>query len=242
MSPRPIRVLVADDQALLRGSFRVLVESAPGLVVVGEAATGAESVELARRERPDVVLMDVRMPQLDGIEATQRICGSPETAGTRVLILTMFVLDAYVYAALRAGASGFLLKDTPPADLLAAIRLVAAGEALLAPAITRRLIQRHARGADKHRAALASLTAREIDVLMCIARGLSNSEIAPELHLGGATIKTHVSRCWTSSEFATAFRLRSSHTRPASSQGAPRDAYAPRFTRYLDPTAVAAFT
>jgi DNA-binding NarL/FixJ family response regulator len=191
-----IRVLVADDQALLRGSFRVLVESAPGLVVVGEAATGAESVELARRERPDVILMDVRMPQLDGIEATQRICGSPETAGTRVLILTMFDLDAYVYAALRAGASGFLLKDTPPADLLAAIRLVAAGDALLAPSVTRRLIAEFARRpppVDLPRE-LDGVTDREREVLGLVAAGLSNQEIAQHLHLGLGTVKTHISR------------------------------------------------
>jgi DNA-binding NarL/FixJ family response regulator len=192
-----IRVLVADDQALLRGSFRVLVESAPGLVVVGEAATGAEAVEVARRERPDVVLMDVRMPQLDGIEATQRICGSPETAGTRVLILTMFDLDAYVYAALRAGASGFLLKDTPPADLLAAIRLVAAGEALLAPTVTKRLVAEFARRPPAAVALpreLDGVTDREREVLVLIAGGLSNQEISEHLHVGLGTAKTHVSR------------------------------------------------
>jgi len=193
----PVRVLVADDQALLRGSFRVLVESSPGLVVVGEAATGAESVELARRERPDVVLMDVRMPQLDGIEATRRICESPETAATRVLILTMFDLDRYVFAALRAGASGFLLKDTPPADLLAAIRLVAAGEGLLAPSVTRRLIAEFARrpgpAVDLARE-LDGVTEREREVLVLVAGGLSNTEIAEHLHLGLGTVKTHVGR------------------------------------------------
>jgi DNA-binding NarL/FixJ family response regulator len=192
-----IRVLVADDQALLRGSFRVLVESAPDLAVVGEAATGAEAVELTHRERPDVVLMDVRMPQLDGIEATRRICGSPELAGTRVLILTMFDLDAYVYAALRAGASGFLLKDTPPADLLAAVRLVAAGEALLAPTVTRRLIAEFARRPPpvvELPRELVGVTDREREVLVLIAGGLSNQEIAEHLHVGVGTVKTHVSR------------------------------------------------
>ncbi|WP_243726263.1 response regulator, partial [Actinomadura rubrisoli] len=130
-----IRVLVADDQALLRGSFRVLVDTAPGLVTVGEAGTGAEALDLAARERPDVVLMDVRMPEMDGIEATRRICA--DLPDVRVLILTTFDLDAYVYTALRAGASGFLLKDTPPADLLSAIRVVAEGDSLLAPTVTR---------------------------------------------------------------------------------------------------------
>ena len=144
-APAVIRVLVADDQALVRGSFRLLVETAPGLTAVGEAANGKEAVELAGRVRPDVVLMDVRMPELDGIEATRRICGDPATDGVRVLILTTFDLDDYVYAALRAGASGFLLKDTPPADLLTAIEVVAAGEALLAPTVTRRLIAEFSR-------------------------------------------------------------------------------------------------
>ncbi|RJL29976.1 response regulator [Bailinhaonella thermotolerans] len=190
-----IRVLVADDQALLRGSFRVLVDTAPGLETVGEAATGAEAVELARRERPDVVLMDVRMPEMDGIEATRLICGSPETADVRVLMLTMFDLDSYVFAALRAGASGFLLKDTPPADLLAAIRVVAAGDGLLAPRLTRRLIQEFARlpaAPDLASARLDGVTPREREVLALIARGLSNPEIAAHLHLSVATVSTHI--------------------------------------------------
>src|SRR6185312_17436155 len=160
------------DQALVRGSFRVLVESDPGLVVVGEAATGAEAVELVERERPDVVLMDVRMPELDGIEATRRVSGS-----TRVLILTTFDLDTYVYAALRAGASGFLLKDTPPADLLAAIRVVAAGDALLAPGATRRLIEEFTRRpepAPRPANALDEVTEREREVLTLVGLGLSN--------------------------------------------------------------------
>jgi DNA-binding NarL/FixJ family response regulator len=191
----PIRVLVADDQALLRGSFRVLVDSTPGLAVVGEAANGAEAVELGRRERPDVVLMDVRMPDLDGIEATRLIGADPGTAGVRVLILTMFDLDSYVYAALRAGASGFLLKDTPPADLLAAIRVIAAGEALLAPTVTRRLIAEFARRAEPATPlarALDGVTDREREVLTLIARGLSNAEIAQHLHLSPGTVKSHI--------------------------------------------------
>jgi DNA-binding NarL/FixJ family response regulator len=190
-----IKVLVADDQALVRGSFRVLVETAPGLTAVGEAADGAEAVELARRELPDVVLMDVRMPELNGIEATRRICGDPATAGVRVLILTTFDLDEYVYAALRAGASGFLLKDTPPADLLTAIEVVAAGEALLSPSVTRRLIAEFSRRPEPARSVtLDGITDREQEVLLLIARGLSNTEIATRLHLGVATVKTHIGR------------------------------------------------
>ena len=192
-----IRVLVADDQALVRGSFRLLVDTAPDLDVVGEAATGAEAVEIAAREKPDVLLMDIRMPEMDGIEATRRITASGPTADVRVLILTTFDLDEYVYAALRAGASGFLLKDTPPADLLAAIRVIAAGDALLAPAITRRLIAEFARRPEPGRqpaATLDSVTDREREVLTLIARGLSNAEIAQALHVTMATAKTHVGR------------------------------------------------
>ena len=192
-----IRVLVADDQTLVRAGFRVLVESAPDLEVVGEAGDGVEAVELARRELPDVVLMDIRMPRLDGLEATRRIVALDRAEGVRVLVLTTFDLDEYVYQALRAGASGFLLKDTPPADLLAAIRVVAAGDALLAPSVTRRLIAEFARRPEPSAvtpAALAALTDREREVMALVARGLSNAEIAELLVVSGATAKTHVSR------------------------------------------------
>ncbi|MEU9019283.1 response regulator transcription factor [Actinomadura sp. NPDC048394] len=190
-----LRVLVADDQALVRGSFRVLIDTAPGLRAVGEAGTGAEAVELAERERPDVVLMDVRMPEMDGIEATRRICR--DLPDVRVLILTTFDLDSYVYAALRAGASGFLLKDTPPADLLSAVRVVASGESLLAPTVTRRLIAEFVRRpapAGPPPEGLDALTDREREVLALIARGLSNAELAEHLHLSPATVKTHIGR------------------------------------------------
>jgi DNA-binding NarL/FixJ family response regulator len=192
-----IRVLVADDQTLVRAGFRVLVDSAPDLEVVGESGNGLEAVELARSARPDVVLMDIRMPVLDGLEATRRIVADELLAGVRVLVLTTFDLDEYVYEALRAGASGFLLKDTPPADLLAAIRVVAAGDALLAPAVTRRLIAEFARRPEPSTvtpAALAGLTDREREVLALVARGLTNAEIAGRLVVSVATAKTHVSR------------------------------------------------
>jgi DNA-binding NarL/FixJ family response regulator len=196
----PIRVLVADDQALVRGSFRVLMETAEDLAVVGEAGTGAQAVELARRELPDVVLMDVRMPEMDGIEATRRICTMPETADVHVLMLTTFDLDEYVYAALRAGASGFLLKDTRPEDLLAAVRVIASGEGLLAPTVTRRLIAEFAGRADPARPLardLDGVTAREREVLTLIARGLTNGELARHLHVSLATVKTHVGHLLT---------------------------------------------
>jgi DNA-binding NarL/FixJ family response regulator len=192
-----IRVLVADDQALVRGSFRILVDTAPDLTSVGEAATGAEAVRLARRERPDVVLMDIRMPGTDGIEATGQITAAAETSAVRVLILTTFDLDEYVFAALRAGASGFLLKDTPPGDLLAAIRVVAAGDALLAPGVTRRLIAEFARRPEpgqRPAAALEQITEREREVLTLVGLGLSNTEIASHMHVSLSTAKTHVGR------------------------------------------------
>jgi DNA-binding NarL/FixJ family response regulator len=190
-----IRVLIVDDQALLRGSFRLLVDTAPDLVTVGEAGTGLEAVAMAASTHPDVVLMDVRMPELDGIEATRRICES--LPGVRVLMLTTFDLDSYVYSALRAGASGFLLKDTPPADLLTAIRVIAAGDGLLSPTITRRLIAEFAKSPEPTRvvsAKLDAITDREREVLTFIARGLSNAEIATHLYLSVATVKTHIGR------------------------------------------------
>ncbi|WP_189227392.1 response regulator [Saccharothrix coeruleofusca] len=187
-----IEVVIVDDQALLRGSFRVLVDSAPDLRVVGEAGDGATACEVVRRTSPDVVLMDVRMPGVDGIEATRRIAGDGDHA--KVLVLTTFDLDEYVYAALRAGASGFLLKDTPPADLLAAIRVVAAGEALLSPRVTKRLIAEFGRRPAPRPVTLAGVTDREREVLSLIARGLSNAEITQVLHLSVGTVKTHIGR------------------------------------------------
>jgi DNA-binding NarL/FixJ family response regulator len=193
-----IRVAIADDQALVRGGFVVLVQAAPDMVVVGEAADGAQAVALVRDQHPDVVLMDVRMPLVDGIEATRAITADPATAGSRVLILTTFDLDDYVYRALRAGASGFLLKDTAPEDMLVAIRTLAAGDALLAPGITRRLISEFAARPEPAGrpapALLESLSAREREVLVEVAGGWSNAEIGERLHISAATAKTHVSR------------------------------------------------
>lgn len=193
-----IRVLVADDQALVRGGFTILVDVAEDMEVVGEAGTGAEALDVARRTHPDVILMDVRMPVMDGIEATRALTADPEMASTRVLILTTFDLDEYVYAALRAGASGFLLKDTAPEALLAAVRTIAAGDALLAPSITRRLIHEFAQRPEPSTpvtpGTLQQLSAREREVLIEVAAGRSNAEIGDRLHISAATAKTHVSR------------------------------------------------
>ena len=190
-----IGVVVADDQAIVRAGFRLLIDSEPDLSVLGVAADGAEAVAVARRTGPDVVLMDIRMPVMDGIAATRLLAAGG--AMPRVLILTTYDLDEYVMAALRAGASGFMLKDRPPEELLAAIRVIAAGDALLAPNVTRRLIEQFIRQPDPVRAApqsLAQLTIREREVLVLIAHGLSNTQIAEKLVMSVPTAKTHVSR------------------------------------------------
>ena len=196
-----IRVAVVDDQALVRSGFAVLLRSADGIEVVGEGSDGREAVELARRSRPDVILMDIRMPEMDGLEATRRITSDEATASTRILILSTFDLDEYVFEALRAGASGFLLKDTLPDELLAAVRVIARGEALLAPKVTSRLIeqfvQQRPAAAGLPHSGLGTLTDREREVLGAVARGLSNAEIAEHLFMSHATAKTHVSRLLT---------------------------------------------
>ena len=193
-----IKVVIADDQALVRGGFVVMVGAAPDMEVLGEAGDGAQAVEQVRRHRPDVVLMDVRMPVLDGIEATRAITTDLATSSAHILILTTFDLDDYVYRALRAGASGFLLKDTAPEELLAAIRTLAAGDALLAPSVTRRLIREFAaRPEPEERPSpklLETLSAREREVLAEVAGGWSNAEIGERLHISAATAKTHISR------------------------------------------------
>ena len=189
-----VRVLICDDQALVRAGFRAILEAQSDIEVVGEAENGADAVALAQRRSPDVILMDIRMPVLDGVEATRRLVagGSP----ARILVLTTFDLDAYVHAAIRAGASGFLLKDVTPSKLLDAIRIVAGGDALLAPSVTRRLLERFAATLpqrDVSGEALAGLTGRETEVLRLLAGGLSNAEIAAELVVSEATVKTHIS-------------------------------------------------
>ncbi|MEO7397181.1 MAG: response regulator transcription factor [Ilumatobacteraceae bacterium] len=193
-----IRVVVADDQALVRAGFTMLLSGEPDFEVVGEAGNGAEAVALAASARPDVILMDVRMPVMDGLEATRRISRDESLGSTRVVILTTFDLDEYVYEALRGGASGFLLKDTLPIDLLNAVRVVAAGDALISPRITRRLIEEFARRPEPAKAAaaaaaLTNLTEREREVLALVAQGQSNAEISTALFVSYATVKTHVS-------------------------------------------------
>jgi DNA-binding NarL/FixJ family response regulator len=193
------RVLIADDQALLRQGLAMMIGAQPDMDVVGEAATGTEAIAAAARLRPDIVVMDIRMPGMDGVEATRQICaGQPQGAGPRVIMLTTFDLDEYVVAALQAGASGFLLKDAMPADIIAAIRVVSAGEALLAPSVTRRLLDRFATSpqlaAMVPPPGLELLTEREREVMALVVRGLSNSEIRQELYLSEPTVKTHVGR------------------------------------------------
>jgi DNA-binding NarL/FixJ family response regulator len=188
--------VIADDQALLRAGFRALLDAQDDITVVGEASDGAEAVRLAAREHPDVILMDIRMPGLDGLEATRRIVADPALAGVRIVILTTFDLDEYVFEALRVGASGFLVKDTDPVDLLRGIRAVASGDALLSPGVTRRLIAQFAAQARAPlpQTALSALTDREREVMALVGAGLSNDEIAEKLVVSPATAKTHVSR------------------------------------------------
>ena len=193
--PNPIRVLVADDQELVRTGFCVILDAADGITVIGEAANGAQAVQAAAEHRPDVILMDVRMPEMDGLEATRQITGGDRSAKPRVVMLTTFDLDDYVYEALRAGACGFLLKDAPRHDLIAAVKTAASGNALLAPTVTMRLIDAFARRPAQTLpvpSRLASLTVRERDILLRLARGMTNAEIAAELVVSDATVKSHV--------------------------------------------------
>jgi DNA-binding NarL/FixJ family response regulator len=195
-----VRVMIVDDQAVVRAGLRVLIDRDPDLTVVGEATTGDQAVLIARTLRPDVVLMDIRMPGGDGIKATRELLAHPDTADTRVIVLTTFDTDEYVFDALRAGASGFLLKDTEPAELRHAVHVVANGDALLTPSVTRRLITQYTRQPAEPAlvpAAIAGLTERETEILGLVGRGLSNEEIASHLQLSRATVKTHVSRAMT---------------------------------------------
>jgi DNA-binding NarL/FixJ family response regulator len=192
-----VRVLLVDDQALIRAGFRMILEAEDDLEVVGECGDGTQAIDSVKRFSPDVVLMDIRMPEMDGIEATRRIVGGDGEAAVKVLMLTTFDLDEYVYDALRAGASGFLLKDVPADQLVSGIRLVAQGDALLAPSVTRRLIQefsRSSRGRAERPAGLEELTPREVEVFKLLARGMSNAEIAADLIVSETTVKTHVAR------------------------------------------------
>jgi DNA-binding NarL/FixJ family response regulator len=194
-----IRVLLADDQHLVRAGFRALLESEPDIEVVGEAATGTDAVAAARETHPDVILMDIRMPEGDGLWATESIVGDPALTGTHIVIVTTFELDEYVAQAIRAGASGFLVKDTEPVDLIRAVRVAAAGEALLSPGVTRRLLERLAGGlrVPPQTAELDALTEREREVLTLVGQGLTNAEIGAQLFLSPLTAKTHVSRIMT---------------------------------------------
>jgi DNA-binding NarL/FixJ family response regulator len=188
-----IRVVIADDEAIVRSGLRLILEGHEAISVVAEATDGARAIELVRRHRPDVVLMDIRMPHVDGLEATRRLAADPSTQEIRVLVLTTFDVDEYVFEALRAGARGFLLKEAPPEQLVAAIQLIAAEDALLAPARTRRLIEEHIRPpVEMSREELSSLTPREVEVLKLVARGLSNDQIADQLIVGENTIRTHL--------------------------------------------------